>query len=472
MSVVKGIMPKTAESIIYLLSNNRPLFEELSSLLLSQNSDYAARIIETGALSTTEQNDLCTCDMVLCDMNVNAVFDTTVTSLLDRVPAMAPVIGLETADIPTTAIAKQPSYLRLAGITNLQKGWGPAWEKIIELRKAWKSPSMHSRIEDVSPSDVLQMIGISQWTAIVRIEGSQPGLHTGTIKGCISFSKGLPECAWSTHNTGIEAIWELISLEHGVLDVVRRIWPGCVRNVRGTIEEILITHALGIDESHPEADIAAQPQTEFIPIPETHWPAKGPRRTLDLFWNKYQETIGTFITETSAKQYPLRWMKWRELERLVTSEIQTQFLVLYGDSNFILQRINRFAPALKKDKIAGDTIPVIRTGKIGQSMLYIIGICNLDSGMRVLSRFPFVVHGDREGFQNRLSIALKTGVQNLLMVSSNPSQCLTYVSDTAADREWNACCIAETPETDGRAISGFFLAVNEALSLMAVEKNP
>jgi hypothetical protein len=466
-------MPTTG-NIIYFLSNKRPLYEGLSSFLQSRHSMFEAQFIDAADSASVERFEPDLCEILLCDINDINLLQSHAGSLFDRVPAVAPLIGIDAATGAQIGFSEPSCYVRLAGITSLKKGWNDAWDNIVEMHRVWKTPIMHSRIEDVSPSDVLQMIGVSQWTAVVRVEGCRSESitdnvpDTRVIKGCISFSKGIPDCAWSTHHIGMEAILELLALKSGVLDVVRRIGPGRMRNVRGTIEEILITHALGMDESIPDTAMEVVHSSPQNPPPPIHWPEQGPKHTLDGFWKKNRDAITASFRPLESRICPLRMMKWRELERLVVSEIQTQFLVFFGDAGFIHDHMRLFAHALVKDKIADDMIPAIRIGKIGHSVLYLIGIREFDTSMRVLSRFPFIIHRDHEGFSDRLSMILKTGIRAAILISSEPEPCLKELIETAADREINACCIsaARSPAD----IAGFFISAAEALSQMAVEK--
>jgi hypothetical protein len=230
-----------------------------------------------------------------------------------------------------------------------------------------------------------------------------------------------------------------------------------------------MAHALGVDESHPDSEEGIPPQAGQNPPPPLHWPEKGPRRTLDVFWSKNHDAIGNALTDT-AGGCPLRMMKWRELERLVVSELQAQFIVFYGDAVFIRNHLHRFIQEFGPEKMTGELIPVARVGKIGHSLLYLIGIREYDSAMRVLSRFPFIMDRDSKGHSERLSTVLKTGVRATIIIASDPKACLEESRDAALDRECNVCSIPSDPSSEDRAIQGLFVSVADALSRMATEK--
>jgi hypothetical protein len=469
-------MPKNTERIIYFISKKRPLYEDFSSLLQSQKSEHTARFIDTNDLLSADGNSLEKCDMVLCDMNEAALFTSEASGLIERVPARVTMIGFETADSVSTSFAKYPSYLRLAGITTLLKGWNTAWEKIVEMNTAWKSPFMHSRIEDVSPSDVLQMIGVSQWTAIVRIEGSQAetsapfGSGDGAIKGCISFCKGIPECAWSNSHTGMEAIWELLSLRHGVLDVVRRIWSGCVRNIHGTIEEILIAHALGVDESCTDAGVDRAPPAVPLPSHAIHWPENGHRRTLDGFWNRNGAAIARTLTGSDSGSFPLRWMKWRELERLVVSDIQTEFLIVFGNDRFVFSYLEPYAAGIGIDRLSGEDIPVLRLGKIGSVGLYVIGIRSLDAGMRILNRFPFIIEYGKK--PDSLAMLLKNHACAAIIIADTTDACIEEINRLLETQELQYCSLSVADATAKNSVRAVLNQVAGILSCMSATETP
>jgi hypothetical protein len=467
-------MPTNSESIIYFFSKKRRLYEDFSSLLQSQKSGHAARFIDTNDIFSTGGEVLEKCDMILCDMNDTVLFNSETAALIELVPALVPMIGLETADKASATFAEYPSYLRLAGIATLKKGWGAAWEKIVEMRTAWKSPYMHSRIEDVSPSDVLQMIGVSQWTAIVRIEGNQMsasgtgGSGGGAIKGCISFCKGAPDCAWSNNHNGMEAIWELLSLRHGVLDVVKRIWSGCIRNIHSTIEEILITHALGVDESHPEAGVDRVTPAAPVPSPAIRWPENGPKRTLDGFWNRNHAAIAGMLTTTDSGPFPLRLMKWRELERLVVSDIQTMFLIVFGNHTFVRSYLEPFAREVGSDRLSGEAIPVLRLGKTGHAGLYIIGLRTLDSGMRILNRFPFIIEYDGGKKPDCLDMLLKNHARAVIIIADDADACIEETARRVGTRELQYCSLSVSDATDKKSVVAVLRHCAEILSCMSV----
>jgi hypothetical protein len=469
-------MPKNTESIIYFISKKRPLYEGFSSLLQSQKSEHTARFIDTNDILSSGGKDLEKCAMVLCDMNEAVLFTSEASGLIERVPALVTMIGFETADTVSASFAKYPSYLRLAGIATLKKGWDAAWENIVEMHTAWKSPFMHSRIEDVSPSDVLQMIGVSQWTAIVRIEGNQTetsasfGSGDATIKGCISFCKGIPECAWSNSHTGIEAVWELLTLRHGVLDVVRRIWSGCVRNIHGTIEEILIAHALGVDESHPDAGNDQAPPAVPLPAHAIHWPENGHKRTLDGFWNRNSAAIARMLTATDSGPFPLRWMKWRELERLVVSDIQTEFLIVYGNDRFIHRYLEPYVRGIGTDRLSGEDIPVLRLGKIANVGLYIIGIHTLDTGMRILNRFPFIIEYGKN--PDSLAMLLKNHACAAIVIADNADACIEEISRRIGTQELHYCSMSVEDATAKNSVTAVLNQAAEILSCMSATETP
>jgi len=120
--------------------------------------------------------------------------------------------------------------------------WQNNWRLISHIRNVWQLPELQSFFNKTSICDILQMIGNNKWIAIVRIQGI---LKNKKIKGCIMFNREI-QCAWSTNYEGQQAVLELLSLEEGILDVIKNL-HSTIKNVYCSLEEILIMHAINTD---------------------------------------------------------------------------------------------------------------------------------------------------------------------------------------------------------------------------------
>jgi hypothetical protein len=206
--------------------------------------------------------------------------------------------------------------------------------------------------------------------------------------------------------------------------------------------------------------------TAPLPSPAIRWPENGPKRTLDGFWNRNRAAIATMLATTDSGPFPLRLMKWRELERLVVSEIQTLFLIVYGDGPFVQSYLESFAKGIVSDRLSSEAIPVIRLGKIGHAGLYIIGLRTLDTGMRILNRFPFIIeHGGGEK-PDCLDMLLKNHVRAAIIIADNADACIEETARRVGTRELQYCSLSVSSATAKYSVATVLRQCAELLSRM------
>jgi hypothetical protein len=457
-------------------TRKKTLLDGFADFLKSQMVDCIPLLIGDIAELATHHSDFEKCDLVLFDINEDPLFLELAAQLHNEVSSFVPLVAVKSTDELPNHVRLRPEYLHLAGVANVKKGWGPAWDKIMEIRCAWKTPSMHSRIEDVSPSDVLQMIGISQWTVIVRFEGEpsqamDEATDGSRTRGCVSFVKGVPECAWSTNTIGNAAVWELLSLSHGTLEVIRRVWSCGVHNIEGKIEELLVTFAVRVDESGPPPPELQEPAAQHpveLPI-LSRWPESKPKIFLDRWWAVNAQGIIQTLGTTKEGIYPLRWMKWRELERLVNSKIQTRFLVILGDEQFVLRHLRPYVKDITAKKLLEEELPVIRLEKFENDYLYLIGIRQPVAALHVLNRFPFVIPGELQPGEF-LGAVIKNRVRAAVIITDDAETSLNEVAKTNHKHPINFCCLQAPHDTDGYPVTVVFKHIAESIARMAEEQ--
>jgi hypothetical protein len=424
---------------ILFFSQDRSVYDDLVAYLgMIQSTDYPC-FIDTIDQLEKNRHLLKKCDLMICCPNENPLLLELAAQLLESEAGFIPLMLVHSGPNPLEMINTTPAFLRVTGTIDLSEGWDASWNSLKELQQVWRVPVMHSRIEEVSPSDVLQMIGISQWTAIVRLDGS--GSHAAPvtlhdpakIKGCIVFNHGVPECAWSTHFNGSEAIWELLSLTHGTLDVIRRPWGLCIKNVHSKIDEIIISYALKVDGFpvcgemvHDMAEeTAPQVRSEEPPPPpppaslELTWLKKTGDLTGDPWWKSNADAIAATLDTFGTRPAPLRWMRGREVERLLGSKEDKKFLVYRSDKKGLASLLAACGGAAEMADISDEDIPVLRLGRFGTTVLYIIGLFSAETTVKPPRGYPLVIVHCKEMPESALVRALDSTESFAVIVSSD-----------------------------------------------------
>lgn len=385
---------------ILLVSRDENLYKQLSSFLKEFEPDRKLqRADESSSLGDVE-TVLNQCDVVICDIRK----EFAAVELGARVFACAPAetlsIGLTDGHDSSSEILSLPQNLRLAGIINITYGWRSNWHQISAVRAAWHNPVMVSRIEEIPVGDVLQMISSGHWNSIAVVDDMQ---ETGTVisgihRGCISFFQGEPHTAWSWRNSGIEAIFDLLSVRQGVFQVIKNHCSPSIRNVFLQTEEILLSYAVALDESGvPEKSGGNQPQIPSCPkqnqvlessgktagiSPSEEPVSSGPDET---WWKCNAGRLKSLLSETEKKSLPLRRMTEKELTLLIKNQPESTFFSLVGNEQIINKVFSVCARGFSFGEETGDSrFPVMRLGTSGKPCLYIIGI---NSAMKCESVF-------------------------------------------------------------------------------------
>jgi len=379
---------------ILLVSYDLRLFNQLKRVLQKKYPKYSARLTQDFHELQPIEVYLSKCDVILCDIRHNLSYLTNLLKFFDLMRPQAFIVGISADCAVLDNIFNEPSALRLTDIININAGWDKILYKVDQLRVTWLDPALKSRIEDVAVADVIQMINVGNWTSIVIIHGRLTELSLKTIRGCIYFYNGQPETAWSSNNVGRAAVYDLLSLTRGSLQVVISLNGHFVKNLYGTVQEMLMSYYMAKDELkkypkeeyHTEklgvkSDVGAlrlkqlKEKIEIKPLLNNWW----------LNNAKYAQDVLTDIKEDSI---PLRWMRESELEVLIKSPDGKQFLVFSGAAWFlsiILQCGINFNPK----KFTKNLFPVLRLG-LRKNYLYLIFLKE-DIIIDSLKKYPWVL---------------------------------------------------------------------------------
>jgi uncharacterized protein len=185
-------------------------------------------------------------------------------------------IGLIDGPVLDETTLSLPACSRLTDFVNMQESWSDIGRHISDIRYSWGKPLMMSKIEEVPISDILQMIAIGRWNAMLQIQGRNvlsktPGKRTvERMRGNIYFWNGEPLAAWSSLHEGVQAVCDLLSLKQGILKATRPLSPPPFRNIRMDMQDILMSYAVNLDEStkHPVSPSDHQNHTADTPAPD------------------------------------------------------------------------------------------------------------------------------------------------------------------------------------------------------------
>jgi|GEM_PF-5395516 len=445
-----------------VISPDHTLFRQFSSFLKEFEPERSPVLIDTTSSLSSVQHILEQCDVVLCDIRSNLSVIELGSSEMKRIPLNTLSIGLINNNECSSDVLNQPQHLRLGGIIDDRNGWLANWHQIAALRQAWYNPLMVSRIEEVPVSDVIQMISSGRWNTIVHIEGlsavqsGKDNLAGHQVHGCISFFQGQPQTAWSSQSAGVEAMFDLLSIRQGILQVIKNISAPTIRNVFLHTDEILLSHAVTIDEStYIKAANTKQPSPEG---PQTHQttllsepsvaPAVNDTSAATGWWKTNGPDLIETIINAKPRSLPLRWMSDVELSRLDLDRSDSEVLFLYGNMKFTGMVFARCARSeFNPEKFRSTKpFPVLRLGK--ERCLYIIGLdpaadcISAQNHCAVLFRMP-------EETDIPKQLRLKNHTQALLITDQNrdsiPEDCFTDLIDI---NQYNIQSSSECPWQD------------------------
>ncbi|MBN1575414.1 MAG: DUF4388 domain-containing protein [Chitinispirillaceae bacterium] len=375
-----------------VVSRDHALFNQLGSFLKEFEPERTPVLFDNQASFTAFENALKKCDLMLCDIRSDYAVIGLSASAMECVPAHTLSIGLTNNNECSPEVLNLPQHPRFSGIIDNRNGWFANWHQIAAIRQAWHNPLMVSRIEEVPVNDVIQMISSGRWNTIVHIEGFDAAAPSSAarkpLRGCISFYQGEPQTAWSWRSAGIEAIFDLLSIKQGVLQVIKNLCAPTIRNVFLQTEEILLSYAVALDES---AFTTSPGKKNFDP-PEYHSPemspvnqcrdavssttpvpvADGGKRS---WWKSNGARLIETVTNTQPQSILLRWMNEEELLRIANEQMNPGFLFFYGKEAILIKLFSACSRGFSSGKMNADNrFPVLRLGRSHEQCLYISGL--------------------------------------------------------------------------------------------------
>ncbi|MBD3314750.1 MAG: hypothetical protein GF344_03100 [Chitinivibrionales bacterium] len=402
---------------VLILSRSEDLMGSLLSNLRGNDPPYIAYVADGLAELRPLDASLAKCRLIICDIDSDPTLLHCAATALEKAPFFPPVIACGRGGTFPPTLAKTSDYQRLCGVVDTERGWNANWSEIRKIWWSWTSPVMGSRIEDVSSSDVLQMIGVGGWTAVVKIDGKPTGPRFSgstveTIRGCIWFNQGRPEFAWSSLNTGLEAVYDLLSVGRGVLWVVRPTWNAGIRNLWDGIQETLIAYAVSVDECQAEGvedpegvetndrvetALAAPLYEESLKEedPEPCWGAQSDEEhhiPLDHWWHACSPGVAETIRSSPLSSLPSRRMESQELHKLINTAKGARFLVLQSlHREWLIKALSRLGRNLRMNISVENRFPVVRVGRFGGETCYVTGFDDAGGDSKALAAYPWIL---------------------------------------------------------------------------------
>ncbi len=375
-----------------VVSEDHTLFRQFSSFLREFEPDRKALLADRESSFNAFGEIFDQCDVMICDIRSANAARLGVYAV-EHASAGTLSIGLVGGqDHPQEEILRLPQNLRFAGFIDNIEGWRSNWDRISAIRQAWRNPLMVSRIEEVPICDILQLVSSGKWNVTVHIEGYRRPPDSPAeepLRGCISFCQGEPLTAWSWRNAGIEAVFDLLSFRHGVLQVLKNRCTPVIRNIFLHTEEILLSHAVALDESAiqvydgPNND-RYSPSAPGETIPESATslifrssetnplPAGLPGKT--SWWTIHGKRVIEIISTAQPRSFLLRWMSPEELRRVARDRKDAEFFTLFGRSDALAGVFDTLARDFSSEKLySGTALPVMRLGRSKEACLYITG---------------------------------------------------------------------------------------------------
>jgi hypothetical protein len=404
-----------------LLSNDRILFDQIVDYLRRLEVRRTLKLSHDIRELQPVELWLGKCDIMICDLRFDFSLLQTAAVLVESSPIPLMAVGLTSGlQPPDHEMFSSPASIHLTDLVNIEDGWEDIWRHISNIKHSWNNPLMMSKIEDVPVSDILQMIAIGRWNAMVQIQGRNVIAKENRkktverMRGTIFFWNGEPHAAWSSLHVGAEAICDLLSLKQGILRATRPLKVPPFRNIRMDMQDILISFAVTLDESSKqtippaekregteEFSTKASDTREKYNTPETGNAVKmvddscntAPQGACPLspWWSINAVLLKESILSAEPRSLPLRLMKPNDLQKLTHPEAQTGFLVLRAPRQFLLTMLGLCAREFTSNKLDDELIPVMRLGR--QQKNYLYTAC-LETGASCASvnQFPCAVY--------------------------------------------------------------------------------
>ena len=392
---------KTIDTLI--ISNDHTLFLKLSSFFKEFEPNRTPILADSLPFYSTIEGSLNHCETILYDMRSSSAVTDLTRYILSTPPNNAFSLGIAAGQNPCDDLLALPANYRLAGFINLDSGWRAVWHQILAIKAAWYNPQIISRIEEVPVGEILQMISCNRWNSNVFIDGtlgSSPS--TEPLRGCISFFRGEPHTAWSWRNAGNEAIFDLLSVKQGVLQVIKNHGTPVFRNIYHHTDELILSHAVALDESSAGFSFDARirsiadsktvqeaPVAEEATIAEVQnadeksavknddgKPAVAEETdTQTTWWHEHGGTVLSILDTASARTFPLRWMTEEAFCDLKRTQPDSSFLLFYGSDAMLISLFSQACRGFSSGKFSNKAaFPVMRIGGGNSTYLYIAGI--------------------------------------------------------------------------------------------------
>lgn len=491
---------------VLLLSKEQHLCDSLKEHLATLSEALSLNI--SSDLSNLEPIDrsLSRCDIIIVDGALERSVLNAAHKALAAMPDYHIVVGVYTDESSKRVFYEWPSLCHLSGAFDVGNGWSEPWKSILELRNAWHRPIMVSRIEDVSVSDVLQMIADGQWTSQVNMCGSAEFNRNGRVqtkarvRGCIAFEKGVPINAWSSESVGVQAIDDFLSLKSGELVVVRPPKMPSHQNVNRTIQEIIFRYAIAQDERiddqnrvFPKESLENNNEIDFFekkkgtefkkkheqPVELEDVLSIGEESEDDLvdislvsitkqvklgkWWADLPvREVSRMLTVGKEDLFPLRWMNQLELRSLIQNRRQSCCFVVKANKEFLEIVLSGYGRDFDPNRPIGPTVPVIRIGRYNGKGFYIVCVTH-EINIESLSKHPCVIWLDTDDSENELKKA-KAGDHPVSIVFSTDTQRVNRIIKAISKGKTNVYAVVETPNPTWKNISAGFGKIVELFS--------
>jgi hypothetical protein len=445
-----------------LLSDDRELFEIMTGFLQKNEPERSLKLSQNLSELHPIEFTLRKCDILLCDIRSNVALIEMGGQLVESASMQLMPIGLCDSTPLQKDLLTLPFCFRFADIAKMNADWKNIWGQIVGIKFAWNNPLMLSKIEDVPVSDVLQMISVGRWNSMVQINGrvskyiNNELVGSERMRGNISFWNGAPHVAWSSFHAGIDAIYDLLSVKNGVLQVIRLTKPPYIRNIQREMQDILLSFAvlfdetleganLGIEEINQpiqtgpiaeQGKVSAEPPPEFsnLNAEEKQTAYNAPisafksRDLLDSWWCQDFDSLRSALANTEPRSLPLRWMNDDDIQRLTISDSQSKFLILRAETEFLISMLGLCARGFETEKLKSSWIPVVRLGRFQKTNLYLVCI-ETAAPCDSLKKYPCVFYSRMEDLESKIGFIANAGHPAVIFLVPGLDQGLSVPQD-------------------------------------------
>ncbi|MFH0881109.1 MAG: DUF4388 domain-containing protein [Lentisphaerota bacterium] len=334
----------------------------------------------------------------------------------DHIKEKVVVIGLsDSEDLP--AHCEVGPWIRLDAVISVAHPAVDNWARMQNIRNALKTPLMSLRIEDVSVSDILQLLGMSERSSNVVIRGR---VHDTSpwMEGRLFFQKGLLEFAVTSHHAGDKAVFDLLALRQGTIEVLPCFWLPGRSNIRVSLDKLLLDFAVGYDEAAAqEAADETHTGEELVPSDESTaagaidiaaalaagtWGSHSQRDIPDRFqgvfpihmfrsrWADLPQECLERLDGAGEGALPLDWISPMELSICLDQHPGLRVVSLRGSLEFLICMMSSWHDQFNIDRFVEGFRPVIRLGDHDDDAVWFVGDLD-EQPLEVLSDYPCAV---------------------------------------------------------------------------------